>query len=259
MGLFDRDKMNKEAGEWAAIAMACVLFADGSASDAEVAAAKGQAVSNPVLKNSIGSKRAEELFDETARAVAQIPSAMLPTYDVKLQSLAEKIDDANEKNFALATAIAVAMGDRSLSEGEHTMLLHFKEMLGATIQVPSLGKAVSPEVRMAADAHPAVTAESKPVEKPEAKEAAAVNCPNCNKPTTFYPGYGHWCAACQQYATAEAKGAASEKAEADKAKAAAEPAKPAAKAVICPSCGKETQFYEGYGHWCLACQKYASR
>ena len=52
--------------------MGCMVFADGAANEPEVAAARGQLATNPVLKNSIGTKRADELFSETVDAVGQI-------------------------------------------------------------------------------------------------------------------------------------------------------------------------------------------
>ncbi len=55
VGLFDRNKMDKKAGEWAAKAMGCMVFADGNgAGAAEIAAAHEQAKTNRVLKDSIG-------------------------------------------------------------------------------------------------------------------------------------------------------------------------------------------------------------
>ena len=39
----------------------------------------------------------------------------------------------------------------------------------------------------------------------------------------------------------------------------AKAAEPVAQTVMCPSCKKETRFYEGYGHWCHDCQKYAAK
>ncbi|MFO0548345.1 MAG: TerB family tellurite resistance protein [Polyangiaceae bacterium] len=141
-------KMSEEAGQWAATAMACVVFADGNANEAEIAAARGQVTTNPVLRDSIGTKEAERLFKETADAIAQIPAAMLPTYEIKLQGLAKSIREVNDKNFAFTTVIAVAMGDKTLTPAEHQMLVRFREMLGAgAIPIPDAGAPASGDVR----------------------------------------------------------------------------------------------------------------
>ena len=147
MSWFGKTKMSDEAGQWAAMTMACMVFADGSAAESEVVAARGQVQANPVLHESIGSAAAEQLFKETIDAITAIPSAMLPTYEVRLAGLAEQISEINDKNFALATVIAVAMGDGSLTATEHQMLMRFHKMLGASIPLPEPGGAPTPEVK----------------------------------------------------------------------------------------------------------------
>lgn len=145
MGWFDDFKkkvqqqfVSKAGGEWAAMAMACMLFADGEAEQGEVEAAKRSCSSNPVIVQSIGAKRAEEIFGETVVAIETMPAAMLPSYEQKLAELAKSVTKVEDKNFALATVIGVAMGDGELEPAEHAMLVRFKDSLGATIDVPAL-------------------------------------------------------------------------------------------------------------------------
>jgi hypothetical protein len=217
---------------------------------------------NPVIKKSLGSSRAEKLFNETVEAVSQIPEAMLPSYEIKLVELAAKVDEADEKNFALATVIAVAMGDRTLSDGEHMMLTRFRDMLGATIPLPGIGQATPAPLRQIAHVQPPASDGGAPApSRPDqtdaaAKGAAARYCPTCGQPAALYEGYGYWCASCQSYLPDDAKLAAS----ASQAASQASPAggAPEAGVVRCPSCGQATQFFEGYGHWCAACQRYAT-
>jgi uncharacterized protein YndB with AHSA1/START domain len=140
MGLFGRSKMSKAAGEWAATAMACLVYADGAANEVEITAARAQIETNPVFKHSIGEKRAAQLFDEAVAAIAQVPAAMLASYQAKLGGLVEKIKGVDDRNFALTTVIAVALGDRTMSEAEAAMLNGFRESLGATIPVPAAGE-----------------------------------------------------------------------------------------------------------------------
>jgi hypothetical protein len=242
MGLFDRSKMSKAAGEWAAQAMACVVFADGSASEPEIAAAQDQLATNPVLKESIGTKKATALFNQTIEAIRPVPSAMLHSYEGELAELAQKVKDVNDKNFALSTLIAVSMGDGTLSQTEYDMIMRFKESLGATVPIPRPGadlpEAYKPEQQAAAPA----------------ADQGPIDCPTCGKPTQFYEGYGHWCNDCQQYAPAPAQA----QPEAVQTPAADAQAVATESAVNCANCGKPTQFYEGYGHWCADCQQYTT-
>jgi hypothetical protein len=255
MGLFGRDKMSKSAGEWAAYAMGCMVFADGHANDAEIAAARGQVATNPVIRKSLGSQRAEKLFNETVEAVAQIPEAMLPSYETKLVELAAKVNEADEKNFALATVVAVAMGDRSLSAPEHAMLIRFRDMLGATIPLPSIGQATPPSFRQIAHVQPPEAATSSAVAPVGADPpAGARTCPTCGQPAALYEGYGYWCGSCQAYVTEPADGTSTPSG----AGGATATADAGSGVVPCASCGQSTQYFEGYGHWCAACQRYAA-
>lgn len=265
MGWFDRGKMSDEAGEWAALAMGCMCFADGTAGEVEITAARGQVATNPVLKDTIGQKRAEKLFMETVEAVAQIPSAMLASYEVRLQGLAEKIKDLDDKNFALATVIAVSMSDRSLTQGEHAMLQRFREMLGANIAVPVPGEPLPSEYRKAVLGAGVATAEAASDQAtPPGEQDQPVTCTSCGKPTQYYQGYGHWCADCQRYAAGAAapatpgRASLTEGEDTDPGMTAAKPPAQEAGPVTCTNCGKPTQYYEGYGHWCADCQRYAT-
>lgn len=146
MGLFSsiKDKLSSiivgnAAGEWAVTAMAVMVFADGDAEPAELEKAKVVATTNPVVKNSIGSARGETLFNETVEAIKVAPAAMLQTYLTKLDALAQKISSQDDKNFALASVIAVATADGDVEPPEHQLLLRFKDLLGATIDVPTSG------------------------------------------------------------------------------------------------------------------------
>ena len=146
MGFFSslKDKLNSvivgpAAGEWAATAMAVMVFADGDAEPSEMEKAKVVATTNPVVKNSIGSARGEALFNETVEAIKVAPAAMLQTYLTKLDALAKKIGSQDDKNFALASVIAVATADGDVERPEYELLLRFKDLLGATIDVPPPG------------------------------------------------------------------------------------------------------------------------
>lgn len=246
MGLFDRGKMNKKAGEWAAKAMGCMVYADGQGvGKAEITAAQGQVKTNRVLKDSIGSEDAEVMFRETLTAIGQVPAAMLPTYEAELAGLAKEIKDLNEKNFALATVIAVSMGDGTVTDSEYQMLLRFQKMLGATIPIPSPGQ------NMHAFEEAAV---QKGAAEPSATpEDGVVSCASCNKPTKFYEGHGYWCEKCQEYAPGPPAEAKQEAAEVTSEVVEAKPA-----TVNCSKCAKPTQLYEGHGHWCADCQLYTT-
>ena len=143
IGLFDRGKMDKRAGEWAAKAMGCMVFADGKGpGDPEIAAFQVQVKTNRVLTESIGGKAAEAIFYQTVEAIRSLPSVMLQTHESELGVLAQDIEDLTAKNFALATVIAVAMGDDTVTPAEQQMLIRFQEMLGATIAVPVVGQVI---------------------------------------------------------------------------------------------------------------------
>lgn len=238
MGLFGRDKPSKEAGQWAAMAMGCIVFADGAGGQAEVTAAQAVVNAMPVLKNSIGAVEAERLFMETVEAVRPLPDTMLDAYVTKLEGMAREIKKLDEKNFALAAVIAVSKGDGVLTQGEHQLIARLKDILGATIRLPDPGQSV-------------------PVPyQPQPEEVAApeqVACAACGQVTEYYEGYGYWCGACQQYATAAEQGEASPAAE-----VAEEQAPAVAGDVLCGSCNQATQFFEGYGHWCATCQQYTA-
>lgn len=143
MGFFDsiKAKLNSivvgtAAGEWAATAMAVMVFADGEVEAAEIEKAKLVATTNPVVKNSIGSERGAALFADTVQAIKTAPAAMVQTYLTKLDVLARKIGSQDDKNFALAGVIAVATADGDVERPEYELLQRFKALLGATIDVP---------------------------------------------------------------------------------------------------------------------------
>lgn len=143
MGFFDsfKAKLNSivvgtAAGEWAATAMAVMVFADGEVEAAEIEKAKLVATTNPVVKNSIGSERGAALFADTVQAIETAPAAMVQTYLTKLDVLARKIGSQDDKNFALAGVIAVATADGDVERPEYELLQRFKALLGATIDVP---------------------------------------------------------------------------------------------------------------------------
>lgn len=144
MGWFDNFKtkmktitVSSAGGEWAAMAMACMVFADGQAEEPEIASAKTSCTTNPVIVNSIGAKKAEQIFDSTAAAIRTVPAAMLPTYEAKLANMAQQVKNPDDKNFALATVLAVAMADGEIEKPEYEMLMRFKAALGASIDVPA--------------------------------------------------------------------------------------------------------------------------
>lgn len=199
LGIFDRAKVGGQAGEWAAKAMACMVFADGKGpGEPEIAAMQVQVKSNRILRDSIGIKAAEALFHQTVEAIRTVPAVMLQTHEAELAQKAQGITDETEKNFALATVIAVAMGDGTVTHAEHQMLVRFRHMLGATIAIPNVGQT--------AHAFEAAAIQSGIAPPTPVEAQAAVICPTCNRPTQFYQGHGHWCAACQQYAPAPARG-----------------------------------------------------
>jgi uncharacterized Zn finger protein (UPF0148 family) len=270
MSWFGRTKMSDEAGQWSAMAMACMVFADGAAAEAEIAAAHGQVTTNPVLHESIGSGEAERLFKETVDAIAQIPAAMLPTYEIRLAGLAQQITEINDKNFALTTVIAVSMSDRTLSASEHQMLMRFHKMLGASIPIPEPGAAATGEVKQLQAVTPT---------------GATGGCATCGKPTQFYQGRGVWCASCQRWmggpeatpAQAGAQQASAQQANASQAAAQATSTPPASAPQAtapqaatpqasaqqtqpsslghCPNCGTKLVPYQGYGPYCSTCRQ----
>ena len=250
MSWFGKSKMNDEAGQWSAMAMACMVFADGSAAESEIVAARGQVQANPVLHESIGSSEAERLFKETADAIKLIPATMLPTYEVRLAGLAQQISEINSKNFALATVIAVAMGDGALTAAEHQMLMRFHKMLGASIPVPEPGGAATPEVKQL---------------QPVTPTGATSGCSTCGQPTQLYEGRGVWCARCQRWVSGpEAAGEQQTKTQqqgtAQTANAQLAPqvqqsggAQPSLG--FCPNDGTKLVPYPGYGPYCSTCRQ----
>jgi hypothetical protein len=247
MSWFGKTKMSDEAGQWSAMAMACMVFADGSAAEAEIVAARGQVQANPVLHESIGSAEAERLFKETVDAIKLIPATMLPTYEVRLAQLAQQITDVNGKNFALATVIAVAMGDGALTAAEHQMAMRFHKMLGASIPIPEPGGVATPEIKAV---------------KPVAPTGATTGCPTCGGATQLYQGRGVWCARCQRWvgpdtaqpANAQPQAQAAT-AQAANTQATAAPAAAGQNLGFCPSCGTKLVPYPGYGPYCTSCRQ----
>ena len=137
-----KDKLNSvvvgtAAGEWAVTAMAVMGFADGDVEASEIEKAKVIALTNPVVKNSIGSARGEQLFKEAIETIKMEPGSMIQTYLSKLDALAKKIGKLEDKNFALARVFAVASADGEVERPEYEMLVRFKAILGATLDLPT--------------------------------------------------------------------------------------------------------------------------
>ena len=61
---------------------------------------------------------------------------MIQTYLTKLDALARKIGSQEDKNFALAGVIAVAAADGEVERPEYELLVRFKAILGATLDLP---------------------------------------------------------------------------------------------------------------------------
>ncbi|MFY0536656.1 TerB family tellurite resistance protein [Nannocystis pusilla] len=144
MGWFSsiKDKLSSvivgtAAGEWAVTAMAVMVFADGEVEEAEIEKAKVIAFSSPVIKNSIGAARGEQLFKEAVETIKMEPRSMIQTYLTKLDALARKIGSQEDKNFALAGVIAVAAADGEVERPEYELLVRFKAILGATLDLPT--------------------------------------------------------------------------------------------------------------------------
>ncbi|MCY1010688.1 TerB family tellurite resistance protein [Nannocystis pusilla] len=144
MGWFSsiKDKLSSvivgtAAGEWAVTAMAVMVFADGEVEEAEIEKAKMIAFSSPVIKNSIGAARGEQLFKEAVETIKMEPRSMIQTYLTKLDALARKIGSQEDKNFALAGVIAVAAADGEVERPEYKLLVRFKAILGATLDLPT--------------------------------------------------------------------------------------------------------------------------
>jgi hypothetical protein len=237
MSWFGKSKMSNEAGQWSAMAMACMVFADGSAAESEIVAARGQVQGNPVLHESIGSSEAEKLFKETVDAIKLIPATMLPTYEVRLAGLAQQISEINSKNFALATVIAVAMGDGALTAAEHQMLMRFHKMLGASIPVPEPGGAATPEVKQL---------------QPVTPTGATSGCSTCGQPTQLYQGRGVWCARCQRWVSGPE---AAQTANAQPAAQAPQSGGAEPSLGFCPNDGTKLVPYPGYGPYCSKCRQ----
>lgn len=143
MGWFSsiKDKLSNivvgtAAGEWAATAMAVMVFADGEVEDAEIEKAKQIAFTSPVIKNSIGVARGEQLFKEAVESIKMEPHSMVQTYLTKLDNLARKIGKQEDKDFALAGVIAVAAADGEVEQPEYELLVRFKAILGASVDLP---------------------------------------------------------------------------------------------------------------------------
>jgi tellurite resistance protein len=143
MGWFSslKDKLNSvvvgtAAGEWAVTAMAVMVFADGEVEAAELEKAKVIAFTSPVVKNSIGAARGEQLFKDAVETIKMEPRSMIQTYLTKLDALARKIGSQEDKNFALAGVIAVASADGEVERPEYELLVRFKAILGATLDLP---------------------------------------------------------------------------------------------------------------------------
>lgn len=124
------------AGEWAVTAMACMVFADGEAEDEEIEKAKQVVKANPVIKNSIGEEKGAKLFNDAVEAIKIEPTSMLASYMQKCQDLASKVKKMEDKNFAIGTVIAIAAADGEVEPSEREMLIKFKAMLGATVDIP---------------------------------------------------------------------------------------------------------------------------
>jgi tellurite resistance protein len=145
MGWFEQFKskvtqitVSPAGGEWAAIAMACMVFADGNADDFEIESAKESCTTNPVILNSIGKERALKVFQGTIEAIEFIPQVMVPSYEEKLQILGKRVNKAEDRDHALATVLAVAYADGRVGQAEKEMLGRFKDYIGATIDIQSL-------------------------------------------------------------------------------------------------------------------------
>jgi tellurite resistance protein len=143
MGWFSniKDKLNNivvgtAAGEWAATAMAVMVFADGDVEDAELQKATSIALTSPVIRNSIGAAKGEQVFKEALETIKVEPITMVQTYLSKLDNLARKINKPEDKNFALAGVIAVAAADGEVERPEYELLVRFKAILGATVDLP---------------------------------------------------------------------------------------------------------------------------
>lgn len=128
------------AGEWAVTAMAVMVYADGEVEGPEIEKARIVATTNPVVKNSIGSNRGEQLFNDVINTIGSEPRTMIQSYMRKLDELARKIDKLDDKNFALAGVIAVASADGEVEKPEYELLQRFRLLLGATIDLPPAPK-----------------------------------------------------------------------------------------------------------------------
>jgi len=125
-------------GEWAAIAMACMVFADGKATDCEIESAQSSCTNNPVIVNSIGQAKALKIFDSTTEVLKIVPQTMLESYEEKLQLLGKVVKKQQDKNYAFATVVAIALADGNLTDSEREMLLRFKDYIKANVDVSIL-------------------------------------------------------------------------------------------------------------------------
>lgn len=128
--------MSDGAGRWAVTAMGCMVFADGQAEESEIQKATAVVINNPVIKNSIGAEKGLQMFTAVVEAIKTEPTSMLASYLKTLEELAKEVKTEEDKNFALGTVIAIAAADGEIEPPEHVMLLKFKELLGATVDVP---------------------------------------------------------------------------------------------------------------------------
>lgn len=145
MGWFDDFKaklssitVSPAGGEWAAVAMACMVFADGEASQSEIESALNSCTNNPVILSSIGEKKAQDVFNSTIDVLKVVPQTMLASYEDKLQTLGKVIKKQDDKNFAYATVLAVALADGELTNAEREMLVRFKTYIQANVLIPEV-------------------------------------------------------------------------------------------------------------------------
>ncbi|MDF1661853.1 MAG: tellurite resistance TerB family protein, partial [Planctomycetota bacterium] len=145
MGWFDDFKakltsitVSPAGGEWAAVAMACMVFADGEASQSEIDSAMTSCTNNPVILSSIGENKAQRVFNGTIEVLKVVPQTMLASYEDKLQTLGKVIKKQEDKNFAYATVLAVALADGELTNAEQEMLVRFKSYIQANVDVPEV-------------------------------------------------------------------------------------------------------------------------
>lgn len=128
--------LDRDAGEWAVIAMACVAFADGSADESELSKAREIVSKVSVIKNSLGPEFGEQLYLDTIERIKGAPEAELATLKQELGDIAGRITEQKHRDDAFQTLVVISTADHKIDAAEYTMMQELKEIVGSEVMVP---------------------------------------------------------------------------------------------------------------------------